>query len=88
MMNEDPLQSLSLLLDGECSGAEMQRAIDRLLADSELQQCWERFHLAGHVLRGDAANQKVRLVARQVVDSLAGLEPVQPGDATISAASV
>ena len=84
MMNEDSRQSLSVLLDGECSGPEMQRAIDQLLADGEMQQRWERFHLASHVLRGEHADLSGRLAGRRILDSLAGLDPVQPGGARTS----
>lgn len=86
-MNEDSRQTLSVLLDGECSGPEMQRAIDRLLADGELQQCWERFHLASHVLRGESPDLNARLAGRRVLGSIIGIDPSRSGEVQASPGS-
>jgi sigma-E factor negative regulatory protein RseA len=76
-MTEVSRQTLSALLDGECSSAEMHRAIDQLLADEALRQCWERYHLIGHVIGRQPVAGAVRTVAPHVREMLAA-EAVLP----------
>lgn len=44
-------ESISALVDGEASDVERQRALRALHEDAELRSRWERYHLAGTVLR-------------------------------------
>ena len=70
-MTEDPRQTLSALLDGECSRRQMHRAITSLLADEDHRQCWERYLLFGRVLRGEPVSRAARRVAPGVRAALA-----------------
>jgi len=79
-MTEVSRQTLSALLDGECSGSEMHRAIDQLLADEALRQCWERYHLIGHVIGRQSVVREARTIAPRVREALApeALLPMTP----------
>jgi hypothetical protein len=55
----------------------MHRAIDQLLADEALRQCWERYHLIGHVIGRQPVAGAVRTVAPHVRETLAA-EAVLP----------
>lgn len=70
-MTEASRQTLSALLDGECSSSETQRAIDEILADNALRQCWERYNLIGHVIGRQPVDRKLCRVAPRVLQSLA-----------------
>jgi len=70
-MTEVSRQTLSALLDGECSGPEMHRAIDQLLGDEALRQCWERYHLIGHVIGRQPVAGEARAIAPRVRATLA-----------------
>lgn len=78
VMKEDSRQTLSALLDGESSGLEMQHAVDRLLSDCELRQCWERYHLVGHALRRERLDSDVRLMSDRVHEALADVSLAEP----------
>jgi hypothetical protein len=54
-MNQQDLESLSALMDGQLEGAGRERLIARLREDRELQGRWHRFHLIGDCLRGEAS---------------------------------
>ena len=85
-MKEDSRQTLSALLDGESSGLEMHHAVDRLLSDGELQQCWEHYHLVGHALRREKLDSGVRLISERVRDALADASLPEPIAAEIDRA--
>ena len=70
-MTEASRQSLSALLDGECSSSEIQRAIDEILADDALRQCWERYNLIGHVIGRQPVDRQLSDVAPRVFGALA-----------------
>lgn len=65
-MREDCRRALSLLADGECSGARMHGAIDRLIADADMKELWERYHLIGQVLRREQVQLQLRPIADRV----------------------
>jgi len=70
-MTEVSRETLSALLDGECSGPEMRRAMDQLLADESLRQCWEHYHLIGHVIGGQPVAREARAIASRLREALA-----------------
>jgi sigma-E factor negative regulatory protein RseA len=45
MMNNDNREWLSALADGELQGEELQRGLDALRSDPELQASWQAYHL-------------------------------------------
>lgn len=45
MMNNDNREWLSALADGELHGQELERGLDALRKDPELQQSWRAYHL-------------------------------------------
>lgn len=53
-MNSDIKQQLSALVDGELEKDQARFLIKRLQADADLSGCWQRWHVAGECLRGQA----------------------------------
>jgi len=47
------MEEFSSFLDGEIPPAELEAYIDRLLADAEWQQRWNRVHLTRSLLAGE-----------------------------------
>jgi sigma-E factor negative regulatory protein RseA len=70
VMSEDPRQSLSALLDGECSPRETRSAVDGLLGNVELTACWERYHLIGRAMRAEPIDTQAREIAGRVRGAL------------------
>lgn len=48
----DPREQLSAMMDGELQRDAMRFVLKRCESDSELGECWQRWHLAGEVMRG------------------------------------
>jgi sigma-E factor negative regulatory protein RseA len=69
-MSEDPRQSLSALLDGECSQRETRHIVNVLLGDADLTGCWERYHLIGRAIRAEPLNIAARDTAQRVQRAL------------------
>jgi sigma-E factor negative regulatory protein RseA len=48
----DAREQLSAMMDGELQRDAMRFVLKRCESDSELGECWQRWHLAGEVMRG------------------------------------
>lgn len=70
-MNEKQRQQVSALMDGELSPSEASGLLRSLERDPEQQALWERYHLIGNALRGDAIHADYRCIAQRVHDELA-----------------
>lgn len=46
---------LSQLVDGELKGFELDRCLNQLAQDEEMQALWERYHAIGHAMRSSDA---------------------------------
>lgn len=46
-------EQISDLMDGELSGKDMLRVLDRMNASQEARETWARYHVARHMLRED-----------------------------------
>jgi sigma-E factor negative regulatory protein RseA len=64
-MIEQRQQALSALLDGELGAAQASVVLDALERDPDLRGLWERYHLIGSALRGEAVVMTYREVADQ-----------------------
>lgn len=76
-------QQLSALIDGALAPDEARFLLRRMQHDGDLADCWERWQLAGEVLRGRAtavlpAGFAVRVGAMIAADSTAGLLTPMP----------
>lgn len=86
-MKEHQQQALSALLDGELTVAQASGVLDNLERDPELRGLWERYHLIGGALRGEAVVTAYRDVAERTRSTIAteptalapaGLRPRRP----------
>ena len=68
-------QQLSALIDGELSPDEAAFLMRRLQHDQDLAGCWERWQLAGAVLRGEVGLRVPPAFSARVMDAVAR-EPV------------
>lgn len=50
-MNEDKLEKLSALMDGELIGRDRDSIIEKIEAESETRGNWERYHIIGDTMR-------------------------------------
>lgn len=57
-MTDEVHQQLSASIDDEVRGSRTRFLVSRLLADRELRGRWERYQLAGDVLRGAVAGSR------------------------------
>ena len=82
-MKEQQQQALSALLDGELSAPQASAVLDALERDPQLRGLWERYHLIGGVLRGEAVVMAYRDVAERSREGIAAeptvLAPSGPG---------
>ncbi|AFL72658.1 negative regulator of sigma E activity [Thiocystis violascens DSM 198] len=69
-------QRLSELQDGELDPLSASRLLDTLAEDASLRATWERYHLIGHVIRGEHCDPAHRAVAERVRRTLA-VEPTR-----------
>lgn len=53
-MNEELIQKISMLVDGELGVAESSKLIDKILEENELREVWLRYHAAGTLLKSDS----------------------------------
>jgi len=67
-------QEVSALTDGGLSEAETHQTIRALSEDPELRVAWERYHLIGDAIRGEA----LRLARRSVADEVARRLATEP----------
>lgn len=58
LMTEEVHQQLSAAIDDEVRGSRTRFLVSRLLSDRELCARWERYQLAGEVLRGTLAGSR------------------------------
>lgn len=65
-MSEEHRQQVSALMDGELSPSQASTILRSLEHDPEQQALWERYHLIGNVLRGDAIHTDYRCIAERV----------------------
>ncbi len=50
-MNDDKLEKISALMDGELDGRDREIAIENIEIDLETRRSWQRYHLIGDTLR-------------------------------------
>jgi len=74
-MMTDFNEKLSCFLDGELSGHEEQRMLERLRHDQALQVRWERYQLISDALRNNLPSVAMRDLAGRVSEALKS-EPV------------
>lgn len=67
---------LSALADGEVDRAQCSRLVDRLLADTELQQRWERFHVARAHIQGASVRAVAPEFGARVRAAVAREQPI------------
>ncbi len=64
-MKDHQRQALSALVDGELPASQAGGLLDALGRDPELRDQWERYHLIGGALRGEAASLAYREIAER-----------------------
>lgn len=69
-MSEKIHEQVSALLDNELSPREASEALGRLQECDDLQAQWNRFHLIGDVMRGEASQVNASETAMRVRQSL------------------
>jgi sigma-E factor negative regulatory protein RseA len=74
-MNDQRLETLSALMDGELSDHRAAGLLDQVGDDPRLRSAWERFHLIGQAMRGETVHPAARRVAASVGQSLLS-EPI------------
>ncbi|MCF7983577.1 MAG: sigma-E factor negative regulatory protein [Thiohalocapsa sp.] len=62
-MNKDPRETLSTLMDGECTPPQIRDALPDLLEHAELRARWESYHLIGQAIRGEPLRGGARATA-------------------------
>ncbi|MCW8907736.1 MAG: sigma-E factor negative regulatory protein [Sedimenticola sp.] len=67
---DDINEQVSALLDDELSPGEASRILDSLVDDPGLHARWDRYHLIGDVMRGEAVRFSADSVAQRVRQSL------------------
>ena len=63
-------EQVSALLDNELSRSEARRVLDRLEGESTLLAQWDRYHLIGDIMRGEAVRFSAESVAGRVRETL------------------
>jgi len=59
-------EQVSALLDNELSDHESDSVLAKISQDSDLQQCWERYHMIGDVMRGETLNLQAGEISERV----------------------
>lgn len=87
-MSEQQRQHLSALADGELDPGLTQATVTNLESSPELQATWERYHLIGSALHGEAINPRYREIAERVRAQLRS-EPtvIAPGRSSVDRGS-
>lgn len=67
---DDINEQVSALLDNELSHAQAKRILDQLEGDSTLLAQWDRYHLIGDIMRGEAVRFSAESVADRVREKL------------------
>jgi sigma-E factor negative regulatory protein RseA len=70
-MNDEPRQRLSELQDGRLDAVQTARLLDAVGRDPSLGATWERYHLIGAAIRGEAVDPRQRVIAERVRQTLA-----------------
>jgi len=65
-MSEEQRRQVSALMDGELTPSQAPGLLRSLEHDPEHQALWERYHLIGNVIRGDAVHADYRCMAERV----------------------
>ena len=71
MSADDKRQRVSALADGDLSDMDSSQTIRHLTEDPGLRGVWERYHLIGDAIRGEATRFQRRSVAEEVSRRLA-----------------
>lgn len=74
-MSDHRLEKLSALVDGELSDHLTAGLLDQVGQDPELRSAWERYHLVGQSIRGEAFHPAARGVAGTLGETLES-EPI------------
>jgi sigma-E factor negative regulatory protein RseA len=74
-MSEQQHQHLSALVDGEIDPALLDVTVSAIESSTELETCWERYHLIGSALRSETIREEYRQIAARVRDRIDG-EPI------------
>jgi sigma-E factor negative regulatory protein RseA len=74
-MSEQQRQQVSALVDGELDSMTVHTTLGALAASTDLQAAWERYHLIGNALRGDAIHPEFRQIAGRLRARIAD-EPI------------
>ena len=69
-MNDGEKERVSALLDGELPAGEAGRVLGTVSAHEELRGAWDRYHLIGDVMRGEAARPGSRGIADVVAERI------------------
>jgi sigma-E factor negative regulatory protein RseA len=69
-MNDGEKEKVSALLDGELPPGEVGRVVGSISAHGELREAWDRYHLIGDVMRGEAARTASRGIADAVAERI------------------
>ena len=69
-MSDQRFEKLSALMDGELSDHLACNLLDQAGQDPEFRSAWERYHLIGQAMRGEAVNPAARQVAESVGETL------------------
>ena len=48
-------ESISALVDGESNQFELRRLLKASEQNAEIRETWRRYHMVGHIMRGEAA---------------------------------
>lgn len=75
-MSDQRLERLSALMDGELNDHLAATLLDQTGSDARFRAAWERYHLIGQALRGEAISPAVRPIAESVAQTLRS-EPIQ-----------
>jgi sigma-E factor negative regulatory protein RseA len=81
-MSEQQRQHVSALVDGELDSMTVHTTLAALAASPDLQAAWERYHLIGNALRGDAIHPEFRQIAGRLRSRIAD-EPIPLAPAAV-----
>lgn len=87
-MNEQAVESLSAVMDGEASEFELRRTLEQLEQSPELGERWRRFHVARNALRGEPLPGADVDISAGVMSALADEAPLQMDQASDPAPAV
>ncbi len=65
-MTDNINEQISALLDNELDPTEARNALDHLQGDDSLRQQWDRYHLIGDAMRGEAVRLSTESIADRV----------------------